>query len=984
MIVENYFENEKILRLGTEPDRAYFIPYSDKDEALKRGRREKSDRLKLLNGDWSFKYFSDVHDLTERFFEEDFDEKLFDVIDVPSVWQMRGYEKNHYINSSYPFPFDPPFINCDNPCGAYRRTFEVTREELSGKVYLNFEGVDSAYYVWVNGVFIGYDEVSHSTGEFDVTRAVREGENNLSVLVLKLSKGSYLEDQDKFRTSGIFRDVYLLFRPENHIRDIDLTATAENGYRDGRLSVKVEGGENVKYTLYDGKKAILEGEGESFSGKVEGVRLWNAEDPYLYTLLIESEKEFIALDVGFKEIKIEGTVVLFNGVNIKIKGVNRHDSSPIDGPAVSYEDIITDLKLMKEANINAIRTSHYPNAPYFMELCDRYGFYVIDEADIECHGCAVLPYDYNYAKLADDERFREAWLDRVSRLYERDKNHASVLMWSIGNEAGWGKNAKACLDLLHEKDNTRIMHYQCPYSAEGKLDELDGSDVKSSMYMPFADVESYLKDPKKPLYLCEYIHAMGNGAGSAEDYQRLIYGSDSFVGACVWEWCDHAVYTGTTPCGKPIYLYGGDFGEEYHDANFCVDGLVFPDRTPSNSLFDFKNVIRPIRAQRDGDGFLFKNCLDFTDVSKTFDVAFEVRVKGEVIKEGELTLPEIPPHESRRVTLELPELKGFSHITFFYFTKNDSPLVEKGHDVGFDEIELMQREVSPVTLSKGEICVTEDDNTVEISSDSFLYVFNKVKGAFESMSVKNRPLIKKRLDFDIWRAPTDNDRNIKREWQGVGYHRARPRAYETTYEIADGTVTLRCTSSLSAIIVQRIITVEAEYKIDGDGKVFARLRVKKHESFPDLPRFGVRFFVDKKFTSLRYFGRGPLECYSDKKNASYMGIFESSAEAEYVDYIKPQEHGAHCDTEWVEIGDGKHGIKISAEESPLTFSFLEHTREELEGKGHSFELEKSEYNILSLDYKQNGIGSNSCGPRPLPQYSFSEGEFEMRFVIEAF
>ncbi len=984
MIIENYFENADIFRLGSEPDRAYFIPYSDKNEALERARREKSDRIKMLSGDWSFRYFSDVHDLTERFFEDGFDDSHFDIIDVPSVWQMRGYDKNHYINSSYPFPFDPPFINCDNPCGAYRRTFEVTREELSGKVYLNFEGVDSAYYVWVNGIFIGYDEVSHSTGEFDVTKALRVGENNISVLVLKLSSGSYLEDQDKFRTSGIFRDVYLIFRPENHIRDIEITALPENDYRDGRLSVKVTGGEKVKYTLYDGKDAILEGEGESFSGKVEGARLWSAETPYLYTLLVEDRNEFIALDVGFKEIKIEGTVVLFNGVNIKIKGVNRHDSSPLEGPAVSYDDIVTDLKLMKESNVNAIRTSHYPNAPYFTELCDRYGFYVINEADIESHGCVVLPYENNYAKLADMESFKEAWLDRVRRLYERDKNHASVIMWSIGNEAGFGKNAKACLDWLHERDDTRIMHYQCPFTAEGKLEELDGSDVKSEMYMPIDGVKTYLENPKKPLYLCEYIHAMGNGPGSAEEYQKLIYGSDSFVGACVWEWCDHAVYTGTTPYGKPIYLYGGDFKEEYHDGNFCVDGLVFPDRTPSNSLFDFKNVIRPIRAEKDGDGFLFKNCLDFTEASKAFDVLYEVRVNGEVIKEGELQLPEIPPHESRRVTLDLPEIKDFAQIVFFYFTKCDAPLVEGGHDVGFDEIELMARKALSPVLKKGDFSVTESDNLLEISTDSFLYTFNKVKGAFETMVFKNRPLVKKRLDFDIWRAPTDNDMKIKHEWKGVGYHRAKPRAYATAWDISDGILTLRCTSSLSAIIVQRIITVEAEYKIDGEGKILASLRVKKHEDFPDLPRFGVRFFVDKKYNDLRYFGRGPLECYSDKKNASYMGIFESSAESEYVDYIKPQEHGAHCDTEWVEIGDGAHGIKLVAVDTPLSFNFLEYTREELEEKAHNFELEKSEYNILSLDYKQNGIGSNSCGERPLPEYAFSEGEFEMQFVIEPF
>ena len=403
MIVENYFENPDILRLGTEDDRAYYIPFSNRKAALKSSRKESSQRLKLLNGDWSFKYFDDIRNLKESFFEENFDLSSFDTIDVPSVWQLRGYDKNNYVNQMYPFPFDPPYINCENPCGAYRRNFSLTKEEAKGKIYINFEGVDSAYYLWVNGTFIGYNQVSHCTGEFDITKAVREGENNVSVLVLKLSDGSYLEDQDKFRMSGIFRDVYLLIRPENHIRDIKLTALPKNKYKDGELKVDLDfiGKENnAFYTVLDGNKEIAKGEGKSFTALVENATLWNAENPYLYTLLIECEGEFIALKFGFREIKIKNSVVYLNGSTFKIKGVNRHDSSPFDGYAVSYEHVERDLKLMKECNINAIRTSHYPNAPYFPELCDKYGFYVIAEADIESHGTYALPVDKDYSLLA--------------------------------------------------------------------------------------------------------------------------------------------------------------------------------------------------------------------------------------------------------------------------------------------------------------------------------------------------------------------------------------------------------------------------------------------------------------------------------------------------------------------------------------------------------------------------------------------------------
>ncbi len=988
MIIENYFENEKILKINTEPHRAYFIPYSDKDKALKNERREESDRFYLLNGEWDFLYFKDIHELKEKFYLDTFDTSDFDSIDVPSVWQMRGFDKSHYINSSYPFPFDPPYINIDNPCGAYRREFELTKEDLKKKLYLNFEGVDSCYYVWINGEFVGYNQVSHSTGEFDITDKVRVGSNNISVLVLKLCDGSYLEDQDKFRTSGIFRDVYILFREKNHISDILLTALPDKTYKNGEIevSLKFYGEEkNARFTLLEREKVLYESEGKSFKYTLENAHFWNAEDPYLYTLLIEYEGESIVQNFGIRDIKIKNRVVLLNNTPIKIKGVNRHDSSPFDGPAVSYEDILLDLSLMKEHNINAIRTSHYPNAPYFTELCDKYGFYVIDEADIECHGVVVLPFEYDYGKLASDENFKGAWLDRVERLYERDKNRTSVIMWSVGNEAGWGENARACLEYLHKVDKTRLTHYESGRTKEGTLDDVDGSDVFSKMYTPIGDYLEKRENFIKPFFLCEYAHAMGNGPGSLEDYQELIYEDPHFFGGCVWEWCDHAVYSGRTPEGKPMYLYGGDFKEVYHDGNFCVDGLVFPDRTPSNSLIEFKNVLRPIRAKKDKKNtFIFINHLDFTEISRFLEVYYEVTDNGVIVDEGKVELPKILPHKSAKVTLNLPKISGYGHIRFIYIAKTDSEVIQKGLELGFDQIELNKRKTSEILLSKGEVTVKEKDNTVEISGKNFLYIYNKIKGSFDTLIYNNRLITDKRVGFNIWRAPTDNDRNIKRDWQMCGYHRAGQRAYETEIKLSDSGVTLTSTLSLNAIIIQRIATIKAEYKIDADGKIFSDIKVDKEPNFHDLPRFGLRFFLDKKLSKLTYFGRGPVESYPDKKEGSYMGLFESSAELEYVDYIKPQEHGSHCDTEFFEVSDGEHGLRVTSLDSPLSFSLSRYTQEELESTAHNFELKECDDNVLCLDYKQNGIGSNSCGPRPLEKYSFNENSFNFKFVISMF
>lgn len=987
MIVKNYFEDPKTISVNTEPYRAYYIPFSDAIVALSTNYRENSDRFITLNGDWDFKFFKDIYDVDEDFFSESFDTSHYDTIDVPSVWNMRGYEGNQYVNARYPFPYAPPYIMAENPCGAYARYFELSNEDTEKRLYINLEGVDSAFYLWINGNFVGYDQVSHCTSEFEITKFVRAGMNKIAVLVLKWCDGSYLEDQDKFRTSGIFRDVYILKREKEHIRDFTIRALPINGYKDGSLKVRLDttNGSTVKYTLFAEYRIIASGMSDGVIDlTVRDASLWNAESPYLYTLMLECNGEVIAADVGFREIKIENKTVLLNGKPFKIKGVNRHDSSPYDGPAVSFEHVLDDLLLMKENNINAVRTSHYPNAPYFLELCDRIGLYVLDEADLEANGTKTTPFESDYGRIARLEEYRESWLDRQRRLYERDKNHASVIIWSIGNEAGYGPNAKASLDYFHETDNTRLTHYQSTVETVGYMEDDSHvpSDLKSTFYTPPEMIKDYIKKGPKPYFLCEYIHAMGNSPGGAEDYQKLIYSEPSFLGGCVWEWCDHAVYMGETDDGRDKYYYGGDFGETLHDGNFCIDGLVLPDRTPSSGLLEFKNVIRPIRARYKDGKFYFRNCLDFRDVSEFVEVKYEITDGGKLAASGSFKLESIPPHCEGAVTIDLPKLAEHSFIRFTYIQTCDLEATDKGHELGFDQIELNKATLNIPKYAVGEMKISDSDKYINISGGNFIYTYNKKTGVIDSIVFDRKEILTQPSEYSVYRAPTDNDSYYKKiSWDEAAYDKAYSRTYSTDFMTEDGKIEIRSVTGIFAVSALEILRLETVYTIDGEGKLYVDIKAKKNPVYAVLPRFGIRFFLDDKQDKLKYFGSGPIESYVDKKNASYIGIFDSDASKEYVDYIKPQEHGAHCDTEWLEVSGGGKNLKVQAIENPLSFNLSKYTAEELASKAHSFELEKSGNTVLNVDYKQNGIGSTSCGPELFEEHRFNETEFEFKFVI---
>ena len=988
----HFHEDPEVLHVGTCPDRSYYIPFADEKEA----ENGCSSRVISLNGPWSFQYFDSYKDAIDPEEGLSFDEEGMGIIPVPSCWQNHGFGRHMYTNVRYPFPCDPPYVPEENPCGLYVRHIQV-EGPAAFHWYLNFEGVDSCFYLWVNGDFVGYSQVSHSTSEFDISSFLTAGDNTLAVLVLQWCDGSYLEDQDKLRMSGIFRDVYLLARPENHVRDFFVKESFEPDYTAAKVTVELDlsGDCQVTASLYtpSGEKiGETSSTGDALQFNIDHPVLWNAEQPAQYTVILSTGEEVISQKVGLRDIRIEDGVVLLNGVDIKFRGVNRHDSDPVTGYTISREQALKDLALMKRHNINAIRTSHYPNAPWFLQLCSEYGFYVIAEADIESHGMATKLGRYEiqcYPDAADDPQFKKAILDRVQRSVIRDKNNAAAVIWSLGNESGWGENFENAGRWVKEYDPSRLVHYEnfLTYH-ENRTPDFSMIDLYSRMYAPLADVESYfnggeldenLHGRRMPFIQCEYIHAMGNGPGDAEDYQKLIMKYPGFCGGFVWEWCDHSVYGGTTPDNRPIYRYGGDFGEFPHDGNFCMDGLVYPDRTPHTGLLEFKNVIRPLRAQRvNGNTFRFHNYLDFTNAETFASISYEVSQDGETLFGGNVELPVLPPHGEAEITLpgDLPE-GGTATVTFFYTAKADGTFYKAGHPLGFDEIILSEE---PFFLDapseEGALEVEAGPEEIVLTGEDFRYVFDNTTGLFSSMVYKNRNLLSRPMEWNTYRAPTDNDQYIDPKWKEAGYDRPVVRVYSVEQEGAS----ISCHLGIAALCIAKFVDVQAVWTVDPKGRVDVKLHCQRDARFPFLPRFGLRLFLPKNFGGVEYFGYGPYESYVDKHQASRLGIYAQSVEAMHEDYLMPQENSSHMGCRYVTLTDGAYAL-TAASEQPFSFNVSPYTQEELAEKRHNYELAPCGETVLCVDYKMSGVGSNSCGPKLLPQYRLEEEEFDFAFSL---
>lgn len=1129
MTIPHYYENLHILHENTMPDRNYYIP-AEKAYSTPLDARDHSDRVQFLNGTWKFRYYDSIYKLQDEFYSEGYDVSGFDDIPVPSVWQMHGYDYHQYTNVRYPFAFDPPYVPKDNPCGAYVTDFIYDQNEDAPLAHLNFEGVDSCFYVWLNGRYVGYSQVSHSTSEFDITEFIRNGSNRLCVLVLKWCDGSYLEDQDKFRMSGIFRDVYILKRSEGAVYDyfiktscddikdptkaeVNIDFTAFTGYSCGedRFSSKPETGVDkdtdsnvdIEVTILNADGSICSSgcvkreicaqgdantnaaeikttaSSSSITLSIDSPVLWNTERPFLYTVIIRCAGEVITDRIGIREITIENKIVYINGMPIKFHGVNRHDSDPVTGFTISREQIIKDMSLMKQHNVNAIRTSHYPNAPYFYELCDEYGFYVIDEADIEAHGPSELFYsDNNWDNkaarwnepIADNPEFCESILDRVKRCIIRDKNRPCVVIWSMGNESAYGVTFEKALAWVKSYDKSRLTHYESAQYTDGKRKyDYSNLDLYSRMYPSISEMAEYIDgDGDKPYILCEYCHAMGNGPGDLEDYFQFFDSHETTCGGFVWEWCDHAIYKGKAANGKAMYAYGGDSGETIHDGNFCMDGLVYPDRRPHTGLLEFKNIHRPARiANYDGaNGILtLHNYLDFTDIRDYLTMSYEVTCDGQVVTSGNIDVPSVAPHGDGTVSLSpvtniqksLSDLYASSHsdvscssdvanytkdiithrmfLRVIYKAACDSAFVREGDVLGFDEIELGSQDLNKALTSGTTQNLTEQDPTAldtisaplhiletdaefVISGSNFEYTFDRNTGNFAGIAVDGQELLAAPCDKTIWRAPTDNDRNIKREWLRAHYDMTYERTYETSCIIKEGYAVISCSSSLAAPTVQPVLRIKTEWTISAEGTITSRMHVTKNSEFPMLPRFGVRIILKKDMRNVSYIGMGPYESYIDKHHASWHGSFSASIDEMHEDYIMPQENGSHFDCSYVQVSapgandnsdrnssDKNNFVDSSSYQSicnsqttetiaattahsvsvtsavPFSMNASPYTAEELTNAAHNYELPESGKSVLCIDYRQNGIGSNSCGPELDEKYRFDEDEWEFGFTM---
>ena len=976
-----FYEDLSTVRVNTMPNRAYYIPCSPDAHT---DQKADNPRVLMLNGTWNFRFFESVSQFT-------FSPDSFGKLPVPSNWQMHGYDNHQYTNVLYPIPFNPPYVPKKNPCALYERTFTI-KKEADFSYFVNFEGVDSCHYLYINDQFVGYSQVSHSTAEYDVSAFLKDGENKISVVVLKWCDGTYVEDQDKLRMSGIFRDVYLLSRPSRRIQNYRVKTSITGETANVLVITEDTCSDLLKtITLKDQTGNVLHQvttTGTSVSFELEVPHLWTAETPYLYTLELTAENEQIIDRVGVREICIKDKVVYVNGKKVKFKGVNRHDSYTDTGYVASMEQIHHDLTMMKQHNINAIRTSHYPNRPELYKLCDQYGFYIIDECDIEAHGQIDTKAEHDtdgYAQISDNPDWELTIVDRLERLVSRDINRPCVVIWSLGNESGFGYCFKQGIKRIRQMDNSRLIHYESTIvTREKEKDETyEGIDFESIMYPSFEWIDSFFarENETRPLILCEFAHAMGNGPGSLEEYYDVIYAHDDFCGAFVWEWCDHTVLMGEKN-GKKMYGYGGDFGEFPHDGNFCMDGLVYPDRTPHTGLLELKNAARPAHiTYRDGV-LIVENKLDFQNLNDVLYLHWTLEQNGEEIVSGTIDTVDVLPGETVSIPVSLPEINGARvYLTVSQRAKSSTALVSSGYELGFDQINLSTCDAPVSAKTAGApLTVEEDDAFITVKNENFCYRFLKEAGTLCYMEQAGTVVLDRPMEYDLYRAPTDNDRNISARWKEEGFDRVIPYTYKITTESDDHCVKITCPMSLCVIFRANLAELNTVWTIYESGAVHISAQTKVRDTVSWLPRFGLRMFVNNTFDRCRYFAYGPQESYVDKHLGSRKGVYESRVADLHEDYIFPQENGSHYDAEFVSLTNGTQTLTAQSCR-PFSFNASPYTREVLESCKHNYEITESGFTVLTLDYAMSGVGSNSCGPELPERYRLSEKEFTLDFTL---
>lgn len=1002
------WENPKVVERNKESAHVTLVPYVDETTALI-GERSESPWFSLLNGDWKFILAPNPKLAPKEFYKEDFDVEKWDTILVPSNWQMLGYDKPIYTNVRYPFPADPPRVpHDDNPVGLYRRNFEFPDAWRGRQIFLVFEGVDSAFYAWINGETVGYSQGSRLPAEFNITPYIRSGENTLTVMVYRWSDGSYLEDQDMWRLSGIYRDVYLFCTPNIHIRDFFVRTELDREYKDATLRVRVKirnyssshiEGYRVKINLFDADdKPVLDkvlmhtiekikARDEivvNLEHKVKNPKKWSAESPYLYTLLIaltDNENNVLEVEnckVGFRQVEVKDGRILVNGVPVLLKGVNRHEHDDVRGHAVTVESMITDIKLMKRFNFNAVRTSHYPNDPKWYDLCDKYGIYVIDEANIECHGLANIWETVFRREPANDLEWLNAFMERCVRMVERDKSHPCVIMWSLGNESGYGPNHDAMACWIHGYDPTRPVDYEGTIHKPGKVSPI--VDVISVMYPSIERLIQLAEDPNddRPIIMCEYAHSMGNSTGNLKEYWETIRKYNRLCGGFIWDWVDQGIKRETDE-GEEWWAYGGDFGDEPNDLNFCINGLVWPDRKPHPAMWECKKIFQPVEVEAVdlcAGKVKIINRYDFSDLSG-LDIEWELSADGEILERGRLPKLYTPAGSSQIVAVPftVPKLKPSVEywLTLRFRLSHNTIWAERGHEVAWSQFKL------PFDVPAGSVLKIEDMPVLElkesakkivISNKDFNLIFDKEKAHIISLNYSGSELIKSGPSLNVWRAPTDNDaRRMAFQWRKFGLDRIEYKIKSVEVEqIAPQVVRIHVALNACASDIAEGFDCRYTYTVYGSGDIIIDTDIVPSDKLPPLPRIGLQFCILGEYDTFTWYGRGPHENYCDRKEGAPIGVYTGTVDDQYVPYIMPQENGNKTDVRWVSLTNIR-GIGLLAVGMPLLEVSAHHyTTEDLTRAKHTFELKRREDITLNLDYKQSGLGGASCGPDTLPKY----------------
>lgn len=1004
------WENPGVVAQNRVPARAGLIPYADDVSAVQR-ISEDSPWVQLLNGVWKFHFSERVEEAPEAFYNESFDVSEWDDLPVPSNWQVEGYGRPHYTNRNYPFPIDPPRVPNENPTGCYRRNFTIPAYWAQRQVMLRFDGVDSAFHLWVNGLEVGFSKGSRNTSEFDITPYIRKGTNTLAVRVVQWSDGSYLEDQDMWWLSGIFRDVTLVAEPEVHIFDHRIRTVLDASYRDATLEVRATlknsteeeaKGYTFEWQLLDRdmqpvheqahSEQVSTAAGEEVALDVDMLipnpEKWTAETPYLYTLLMRLKDEagkvvhVGATRVGFRAVEMRNGNVCVNGVPIMIKGVNRHDFHPDLGRTVPWDTMREDILIMKRHNLNAVRTAHYPNDPRFYDLCDEYGLYVMDEADLETHGFESVG---NRSQLSDDPAWEDAYVDRMIAMVERDKNHPSVIMWSLGNEAGFGRNHVAMEQWTRQADPTRPIHYEQDYQAEIV-------DIVGPMYthLPKLIELAEAAEWKRPIIMCEYAHAMGNGPGSLKEYWEAFYKYPRLQGGFVWDFIDQGLRR-VNEDGSEGFTYGGDYGDEPNDANFNINGLIFPDRKPSPGMIEYKKVLEPVKVDAVdlATGRVeLTNRLDFTSLSH-LHMSWTVHVEGKPLQTGQISMPEIAAGESAE--MHIPYVQpavlrpGAEYWLDLRFTMaTDTAWAEQGHEVAWAQFELPFG-VPAKAVSKHPVPpleIEESRQAIHLKGQDAQIVFSKLRGTIASLTYHGRELLTAGPVLNFWRAPIDNDkRNLEAKWRKAGLDRLMHRVDSVQVErVNDGTARVTVKSRIAPPIWGHGFVCEVVYTVHGDGSILLAVHGVPHGGFPVLPRIGLQMTLPGALNQVKWYGLGPGECYVDSKEAARVGLYACPVDDLYVPYVYPQENGNRTEVRWATFADLR-GFGLRVRGLPdFNFSAHRYTTQDLEAARHTYELKQRDTITLNVDYKHHGLGSNACGPEPLPQYQLHAEEF--RFAVE--